>query len=266
MDDIQKSAERISVSNKIIYAVAFLVWVAAAFYAAQFALMGVMIGMKYLWLQFSLPQVSVDSVVLSTVVSGVVYVASLAVAIYVPKKLFKQNTTKVELGVQVGPTLRDIGLAPLALIVTSILSILGILAASALFSGFDPLQTQSIPFDRGVDYSYWQLLLIFLTLVVVAPVAEELLFRGYLYAKLRSFLPAVATVVLTSLLFAALHLGFGKIEDLQWNVAINTFALALGMGVLREYTKSIWAGVFVHVIKNCIAFLLLFVASSLLPI
>lgn len=94
--------------------------------------------------------------------------------------------------------------------------------------------------------------LTFFALVIVAPVAEELLFRGFLYGKLKSrkLKPLLAAIV-TSLLFGLVH---G-----QLNVGIDTFVLSLVMIYLLEKRKSLWVTIMLHAIKNGIAFLALFV-------
>lgn len=251
-------------AKKAAIALALLAWVAFGFYAVQFGLVWLIDILATLWASLSLPAISVDATVFSTVVSGIVYVAALAFVVLIPMKFLRQSTTKAEMGLtKKWPNLRDIGLAPPVLFGTMILGVIGMYAAQALFPGFDMLQEQAIPFDSSAQHSYLQLVLIFTTLVIFAPVAEELLFRGYLYGKLRNAkLSAFSTIILTSLLFAALHLGFGPLEELQWNVFINTFTLALGMGILRECTGSVWAGIIVHMLKNFIAFAMLFVVSG----
>jgi membrane protease YdiL (CAAX protease family) len=95
-------------------------------------------------------------------------------------------------------------------------------------------------------------ILAFITLVVIAPFAEELLFRGYLYGKLKSNVPTVVAAITTSLLFGLAHQ--------QLNVGIDVFILSLVLCTLRSLTGSIWAGVLVHIIKNALAYYLLFVA------
>jgi membrane protease YdiL (CAAX protease family) len=73
-----------------------------------------------------------------------------------------------------------------------------------------------------------------------------------LYGKLKNRVPAVVAAIVTSLLFGLAHF--------QWNVAIDVFILSLILCALRSLTGSIWAGVLVHVIKNSLAYYLLFVA------
>jgi membrane protease YdiL (CAAX protease family) len=93
----------------------------------------------------------------------------------------------------------------------------------------------------------------FIALVIIAPIAEEVLFRGYLYGKLRSHASVLVATLLTSALFGAVHM--------QWNVAIDTFILSLAMCYLRELTGTIWAGTLVHMIKNGLAFTLIFIVQ-----
>lgn len=251
--------------QKSVIVVGLLAWAATGFYAAQFLLLWLVQLVMIAWESLSLPAVFVDETLLSTLLSGAVYVGSLAIVLYVPYKFFGRGTTRKEMGLeQKWPNIKDIGLAPLVLFATMVLSALALLAMTHVFDGFNLLQEQQLPFDASAQFSYIQLWLIFATLVLFAPVAEELLFRGYLYGKMRRHTSAFMTILLTSLLFAALHLGIGSLAELQWNVFINTFILALGMGLLREYTGSVWAGILVHMLKNVTAYLLLFIAPGLL--
>jgi membrane protease YdiL (CAAX protease family) len=93
-------------------------------------------------------------------------------------------------------------------------------------------------------------------LIIVAPVAEEVLFRGYLYGKLRKSVPVWAAIGIVSVLFGSIH---G-----QWNVAIDVFALSIVLCVLREITGSIWAGILLHMVKNGLAFYILFINPAVL--
>jgi membrane protease YdiL (CAAX protease family) len=96
------------------------------------------------------------------------------------------------------------------------------------------------------------LLLTFLALVVVAPIAEELLFRGFLYGRLNSRrLKPIISAIITSLLFGLVH---GQI-----NVGIDTFLLSMVMIYLLEKRQSLWVTILLHAIKNGVAFLALFV-------
>ncbi len=145
---------------------------------------------------------------------------------------------------------RDIGLGIVGVLAYLVLTVL-LLAIARSIPGFDINQAQ----DTGLGklYSY-DLLMAFLVLVIATPFFEELLFRGILYGRLRSLqLPWWLAAIIISALFGVAHM--------QWNVAVDVFALSLVMCVLREKTESIWAGFLVHVIKNFVAFYVVFVAA-----
>ncbi len=139
----------------------------------------------------------------------------------------------------------------------------GYMLIAALIYNFVPSidleQKQQIGFDGA--HAPGELILTLVSLVVLAPLAEEVLFRGFLYTNLRSLLRARYAVLLTSILFAVGHLQFGSGAPPLWIAAIDTFVLSFVLCVLREKTGSIWAGVGVHMLKNFIAFAALFLAK-----
>ena len=93
----------------------------------------------------------------------------------------------------------------------------------------------------------------FLVLVVIAPIFEEIIFRGWLYGKLRAKMEAPIAIVIVSLLFGIMHF--------QWNVGVNVFALSVVLCALREITGTIYAGILTHMIKNGVAFYLLYLVG-----
>lgn len=140
-------------------------------------------------------------------------------------------------------------LLPLIYIGTLMFSVLVSVIVGLLFTGYDATQAQNLglpPVDGRSD-----LLITGLFLVVAVPLAEEFIFRGYLYGLLRRYVSFWTVTVIVSIIFAIAH---G-----QLNVAINVFFLSLALCYIREKTGSIWTGVALHALKNFIAFLLLFV-------
>ena len=110
-------------------------------------------------------------------------------------------------------------------------------------------QEQEIGFARAGN-AWWEIVLIFISLVIIPPVCEEIVMRGFLFGKLSRKMKVVAAAILTSLLFAVAH---G-----QLNVGIDTFVLSMVLCFARVNTGSIWTGIFVHMFKNGLAFALLF--------
>lgn len=156
-----------------------------------------------------------------------------------------------EMGIKSYPTLTDIGLVPVGYIIY-ILTARFLTYVMQLFPWFDADEAQDVGFNilaPGLDR-----VVALLALVIIAPIVEELVMRGWLYGKIRAKLSPLKTTLLVSLLFAVLH---G-----QWNVGISTFCLSLILCSLREITGSVWSGILLHMLNNGIAFYFLYIASG----
>lgn len=161
---------------------------------------------------------------------------------------------KKDVGVSRLPSWLDIGLAPIGFVIYIVCSAAIVSLVAALVPSIDLNQAQDTGFaDLTHRYEY---VLAFVTLVVIAPVFEEILFRGYLYGKLRAFAPMWVAILIVSIVFAAVH---G-----QWNVALDVFALSVILCGLREITGNIWSGILLHMAKNGFAFYFLFINPGLL--
>ncbi len=89
-------------------------------------------------------------------------------------------------------------------------------------------------------------LLIVLSAAVLAPLYEELIFRGHIQPALRQTTGNPwFSVMLTAALFALVH-GI-------WWMMPPLFVLALGLGFLYERTRNIWAPVTLHALFNTLA-------------
>jgi len=117
-------------------------------------------------------------------------------------------------------------------------------------------QQQDVGF-HGVT-SHPALLVTFVSLVILPPIAEEIVFRGFLYSGLRRSLPMIWAAILTSLIFASAHLLEGTGGGLLWVAGIDTFILSMVLVYLREKTGRLYAGMLVHALKNGLAFFVLY--------
>lgn len=104
-----------------------------------------------------------------------------------------------------------------------------------------------------------ELPLVFLSLVVLPPLLEEIIARGFLYSGLKNNLSIYKATLITSFLFAIAHLQPGTGKPLLWIATIDTFILSIFLVYLREKTGSLWAPIFLHGIKNLIAFMSLYI-------
>jgi len=94
----------------------------------------------------------------------------------------------------------------------------------------------------------WVYALMFLAAVVVAAVAEEILFRGLLYNVLRRYLDRWTAAVGAALIFSFIH---GVVSNL-WSL----FLLALVLTWLYERTGRLLAPIVLHAANNTIALVL----------
>ncbi len=120
-------------------------------------------------------------------------------------------------------------------------------------------QTQQIGFDGARGKS---LLLVFLALCVAVPIAEEVLFRGFLYRGAKKYAGIVIATIVTTILFGIAHLEFGSGEPLNWIAAIDTALFSLALIYTYEKERTLLAPILLHSIKNSLAFVFLFVVKS----
>ena len=90
--------------------------------------------------------------------------------------------------------------------------------------------------------------LFWIAIIVMAPVAEEFFFRGFLFQGFQStFLKPAGTVALTSFLWAIIHMQY-DIYDIT-----AVFFLGIILGIARSKSGSIWTAVYLHAFINLIA-------------
>lgn len=225
-------------------------WAVASYCLAQLGLLVIIWTLKFLGMP--LRDVFTNDAVLNAVMAVTSYVLTLVIALGVPYLVRKRTTSLETLGLGRVLSWTDIGLTPLAYITYAIIVNAAVVVLIYFVPDFPISEKQNVGFQAlGLRYEY---IIAFLTLVVIGPIAEEMFFRGYLYGKLRKHVPIYVAMLAVAVLFAAAH---G-----QWNVAIDTFVLSLVLTGLRELTGSIWAGILVHMLKNSVAYYVLFIATS----
>lgn len=235
---------------KILYALGLPIWVFVGFMLAQVLLVLAIDGLNSL----GVPLAAINVTLLNTVGGALIYGLAIFIVIGVPWLIRRRGTTKKELGLQRLPEWLDLLWAPAGFIVYLVLTVAITWLGGLLFTFVDFEQTQDTGFT-GLS-SQLEYILAFVSLVIVAPFAEEVLFRGYLLGKLRKIVPIWLAILITSLLFAFVH---G-----QWNVGLDVFALSIVLCLLRVYTGSLWASIVLHMLKNGIAFYFLFINPVLL--
>jgi len=125
----------------------------------------------------------------------------------------------------------------------------------------DAQQQQALGFSKSATGI--GLVLAFVGLVILPPLAEETMFRGFLYGTFRRHkLPVPWSIVLTSVLFGGLHLFGSEDGGLLWIAFLDTFVLSVVLCYVREKTGSIWASIAIHALKNGFVFVNLFIIHA----
>ena len=101
--------------------------------------------------------------------------------------------------------------------------------------------------DEGIIFRGAGIVLSLEALVLMTPLAEEVFFRGFVFAGLLPRLGPVPTIVLTSLVFSAFHFEPG--------VLIPIFVTGAALAWLYWRTGSIWPGIAAHAGQNALAIL-----------
>jgi uncharacterized protein len=117
---------------------------------------------------------------------------------------------------------------------------------SALVPGFDANQAQNNDFV-GAAGTHRNLALV--ALVLMPPVLEETIFRGFVFPAIAKRAGVIWGAVLSSALFGLVHW--------QANISVYTFILGLLLCFMYVRLRSIVPGIFLHMLNNYLAFIAL---------
>ena len=108
----------------------------------------------------------------------------------------------------------------------------------------------SLPSDFVGTWYNWAMLGLFA--IVVAPVAEELFFRGFMLPGISKRLGKGWGIVISAFIFSLVHLKPGAL--------VPIFLLGLLLAWLYIKSKSIWPCIFAHFTYNSIAFVIMIIS------
>lgn len=149
---------------------------------------------------------------------------------------------------------RALGAAMLALPVTLALVIPGSLMAASWLGQFWPdLQPQDTV-TLFIESGGLDRLVMAGAAVVVAPLVEETVFRGFVYAVLKKHTDAFFAALVSAALFALAHAHLAS--------AVPLFVLALGFTVAYERTGSLLVPMLMHALFNAITLVALLVTGT----
>jgi membrane protease YdiL (CAAX protease family) len=135
--------------------------------------------------------------------------------------------------------------------VAVVAAVLSLLFLGALFDALQSLtqiqnaQVGAIQQEYGHD-----LALAILAVSVVAPMAEETFFRGFVYGWMRRRLGVPAAAALSGCVFAAAHVSYGTQSELLLFLPLALLGVVLAL--LYEYSGSLLPGMGVHACFNLV--------------
>lgn len=114
--------------------------------------------------------------------------------------------------------------------------LLGVLAAPLMknFSSYNEV-AKTISSSRNSIFSL-------ISVVVLIPICEEIIFRGVIFGYLKKRYNLVISLIIQALVFAFMH---GNIVQ-----GIYTFILGLVLGIIYIYTNSLYGSMLMHIIYN----------------
>lgn len=114
-------------------------------------------------------------------------------------------------------------------------------------------EQEDITNDLGADEdSAIALIAAGILIVVVAPLGEELFFRGFMFAGLRQTMPIWAAALISAAFWGLLHIGGGNV-----GVVVQLALFGIVLAWLYERSGTLWAPILTHVLNNALAFTLL---------
>jgi len=129
----------------------------------------------------------------------------------------------------------------------------GYLIVATLFASLlaDPEQID-VADELGFDTSTFGAISAGILIVGLAPLAEEVFFRGFFYGGLRSRMPVWAAALASGAFFGVIHITTGNLA-----VVAQLTVLGIVLALLYERTGSLWPPIAVHLVNNALAFTIL---------
>jgi uncharacterized protein len=193
------------------------------------------------------PQADFTAALITFFGSSLVEGAFLIAPFYFASRAFRSVTARTQLAMQALGFRRFQAGTVFSWILLLLFAILG---TNALYGYL--IQTFHLPLQTNdqviLTYSKYAPLTTYATLIVavfVAPLCEEVFFRGFVFAGLLRGMPAGWAIVLSALIFAVAHGDPGSFAVL--------LIIGLALGFLRWRTKSLWPGIILHTLNNGVA-------------
>jgi membrane protease YdiL (CAAX protease family) len=130
------------------------------------------------------------------------------------------------------------------------LALLGYIVFAAIYAPLVQPHQEDVARDLGLGESAIGAIAAGILIIGVAPISEEIFFRGFVFAGLRRRMPLWAAAVISGTVFGIFH--FTGIDSI--GVVPQLAVLGTILAVLYEKTGSLWPAIMVHMVNNILAF------------
>jgi membrane protease YdiL (CAAX protease family) len=189
-------------------------------------------------------QTDIIDAIITFIFSSLIEAAFIIAPLYFANHVYRAIATRFRRALQaLGLKKFNVGRAFTLIVLFSLV----ILASDYLYQGVITLFHWQIQTNDQIILSRSKIAPIttYATLIVavfVAPVSEELFFRGFVFMGLLRGMPLYLAVILSSLLFAIAHGDAASFPVL--------FIIGLLLALLRWQTKSLWPSIILHFLNN----------------
>ena len=115
------------------------------------------------------------------------------------------------------------------------------------------INMKDIPDPSILPHHWVQLPFALLLIVIVAPICEELIFRGLLLDWLRQKMNVWIAAIILSVIFSLLHLNPFSLGAVGWLAFLDRFLIGIGASALAIKYRSLWPSFTLHATVNAIA-------------
>jgi uncharacterized protein len=187
--------------------------------------------------------------VASMFVGGLVYLlAALATYLVIVRR---GRGSWREIGFR-APPLLPLLLTPLIFVAQMTLIAVANLVLMQAIGQFENPQIAALTDPNG--FSWINFAFVFVVGAILAPIVEEVLFRGLLYQWLRARSGVVVAVLASGALFSVVHVVPVLLPAL--------FLVGVLLAVVFEYTRSLWIVIALHFMQNALAICALFLIQA----
>ncbi len=129
----------------------------------------------------------------------------------------------------------------------------GYLACALVIAALIAPEQEDVTRELGVDEGTLGAIVAGMLIVGVAPLTEEIFFRGFMFTGMRRALPFALAALVPSVVWGLFHFTGPD----SWGVVLQLSVFGLWLSWLFERTGSLWPPIAVHALNNAIAFALL---------